>query len=109
MDISTERRFNLRSPASVADHEFDHAVQRATNRGQFENDVQKGDREYDTKEERRVITGSEQKTARANGEIKEGEVTRTNHRGRQVITKGVTSNQIDTQKTQQYEEQKRKR
>jgi hypothetical protein len=50
-----------------------------------------------------VITGSEQKTSRANGETRSGQVTRRNHNGKTVITKGVTSNVIDRQKTQEYE------
>jgi len=49
-----------------------------------------------------VITGSEQKTSRANGETRSGQVTRRNHKGRTVITRGVTSNVIDRQKTQEY-------
>ena len=40
--------------------------------------------------QRRVITGSEQKTARANGEINQKQVTRRNHGGKSVITEGVT-------------------
>lgn len=50
-----------------------------------------------------MITGSEQKTSRANGETRSGQVTRRNHKGRTVITRGVTSNVIDRQKTQEYE------
>ena len=49
-----------------------------------------------------MITGSEQKTSRANGETRSGQVTRRNHKGRTVITRGVTSNVIDRQKTQEY-------
>lgn len=58
-------------------------------------------------EERRVITGSEQKTSRANGETRPGQVIRGNHHGRTVITKGVTLNIIDKQKTQVYEKIKK--
>lgn len=65
------------------------------------------DSQYRTKEERRVITGSEQKTSRANGETRPGQVTRRNHNGRTVITKGVTSNVIDKEKTQVYEKRKK--
>ena len=49
-----------------------------------------------------MITGSEQKTSRANGETRSGQVTMRNHTGRTVITRGVTSNVIDRQKTQEY-------
>ncbi len=91
------------SPATVLDHELDHGVQRATNREQFESDrTPKSDKQYGTKEERRVITGSEQKTARANKETKEGQVTRTNHKGKPVVTKGVKSTEVDNNKTQKF-------
>jgi hypothetical protein len=83
------------------DHELDHGVQRATNLKQFENDrTPKSDKHYGTKEESRVVTGSEQKTAKANKEIKDGQVTRTNHNGKSVVTKGVTSTEVDKNKTQ---------
>jgi hypothetical protein len=36
------------------------------------------DANYDNLEEKRVITGSEQKTAKKHGEIKANEITRTN-------------------------------
>ncbi len=65
------------------------------------------DPQYETKEERRVITGSKQKTSKANGETRPGQVTRRNHGGKTVITKGVTSNVIDKQKTQVYEKRKK--
>ena len=68
-----------------------------------ENRVKGSDLQYGTKEERRVITGSEQKTSRANGEIRAGQVTRRNHKGKTVITQGVTSNVIDRKKTLEYE------
>lgn len=46
-----------------------------------------------TKEERRVITGSEQITAKALGEIKDGEVTRENHSYRNIFeAESPTSN-----------------
>ncbi|MDR1349057.1 MAG: hypothetical protein LBJ63_11655 [Prevotellaceae bacterium] len=100
----------IRSPASVFDHEADHAVDAKTNPVQHETNAQYGtDNQYGTKEERRVITGSEQKTARANGEIKSGQVTRTNHKGSPVITEGVTSTQVNAQKTQEYEKKEAKR
>ena len=40
----------------------------------------------------KIITGSEQKTAKALKEIKRNQVTRTNHKGTPVTTKGPTSN-----------------
>lgn len=65
------------------------------------------DNQYDTKEEHRVITGSEQTTARANGETKGNLPTRKNHRGRHVITTGVTSSVIDPTKTKAYEKRQK--
>jgi RHS repeat-associated protein len=95
------------SPATVFDHEADHAIDAKENPSQHETNAQRGtDSQYDTKEERRVITGSEQKTARANGEIKQGQVTRKNHGGKSVITTGATSTKIDNQKTKEYEKSK---
>lgn len=46
------------------------------------------DQQYYTKEERRVIEGSEQLTARANGEVPKGKVTRRDHGGERVVVSG---------------------
>lgn len=98
----------VNSPATIFDHEADHALEHKTNTHVYEvNRVKDSDPQYETKEERRVITGSEQKTSRANGETRPGQVTRRNHNGKTVITKGVTSNVIDKQKTQEYEKRKK--
>jgi len=53
---------------------------------------------YTNDEEYRVINGSEQLSALANGEIKEGQRTRRNHSGKTVFTKGPTSTVIDHRK-----------
>lgn len=76
------------SPASILSHEADHAND-AIDDG-YNHSVRNTteDSKYDTAEEKRVITGSEQLTARANGEIKKGKVTRTNHNGITVIISG---------------------
>lgn len=58
--------------------------------------------------QRRVITGSEQKTVRANGEINQKQVTRRNHGGKSVITEGVTSNKINEVKTKEYENNRKR-
>lgn len=39
------------------------------------------------------------KTAKANGEIGSGQVTRRNHGGKAVATEGVTSTKIDKERT----------
>lgn len=98
----------VNSPATIFEHEASHALEHKTNEQAYDkNRVRGSDSQYRTKEERRVITGSEQKTSRANGETRPGQVTRRNHNGRTVITKGVTSNVIDKEKTQVYEKRKK--
>jgi RHS repeat-associated protein len=80
------------SPTSVLNHEIDHALQYDTNKNQYISDIRtsSGDN-YNNLEEKRVITGSEQTTARKLGEIGQGEVTRTDHGGTLYETKGVKS------------------
>ncbi|MCS3201772.1 RHS repeat domain-containing protein [Candidatus Bacteroides intestinigallinarum] len=96
------------SPATDFDHEAAHALEHKTNAQEYEvNRIRGNDSQYDSKEERRVITGPEQRTARANGETRPGQMTRRNHKGRTVVTKGVTSNVIDIQKTKEYEKRKK--
>ena len=98
----------VNSPATIFDHEADHALEHKIKAQEYEvNRVRGSDLQYQTKKERRVITGSEQKTSRANGETRPGQVTRRNHNGKTVITKGVTSNVIDEQKTLEYEKRKK--
>lgn len=47
---------------------------------------------YNNPEEKRVITGTEQTTAKALGEITDNEVTRTDHMGVHILMDGPTSN-----------------
>jgi len=95
------------SPATSLEHEIDHAYQAQTNNSKYKKDRSEVDKFYKTKEEKRVITGSEQNTAEANGEIKKGETTRKSHGGRSVIVKGtVSSTNIDFLKTKEYEEKR---
>ncbi len=86
------------SPTSVLSHEGDHALQKNTNPDQIKKDGNTPDKNYKNKEEKRVITGSEQETARKLGEIKEGEVTRKNHRGAIYMVDNPTSTEIKTAK-----------
>ncbi len=88
------------SPATILDHEAAHALEHKRRPAKYEAARSTPDSRYSNEEERRVITGPEQKTAAANGEISRGGVTRTNHGGTSVVTKGVTSNQI----VKEYEE-----
>jgi len=79
------------SPTSVLNHEVDHALQGEKNPEQKKKDKATKDDNYDNAEEKRVITGSEQETAKKLGEIEEGEVTRKDHEGYPYETTGPTS------------------
>ena len=57
----------------------------------FIKDTQTANEQYGSNEEKRVIEGSEQNTAKALEEIKEGEVTRVDHLGIGYNTEGPTS------------------
>lgn len=96
------------SPATGFDHEADHAVNQKLYPDEYKKNTGTADSAYQDKEERRVITGSEQKTARANGEINQKQVTRRNHGGKSVITEGVTSNKINEVKTKEYENNRKR-
>ena len=88
------------SPTTVLNHEFGHALvyDLACHAGKMKEyyaDSEKdSDPNYGTKNDMYVITRIEQRTAKALGEIEKGQVTRTNHSGTFVITKGVTSNEV---------------
>jgi len=90
------------SPATVLEHEADHTLSRVTNKEAHDNRSSVPDPNYSNKEEKRVINGSEQVTARANGEVKSHQVTRKNHYGHTVITNGSTSTIVNLQKTYNY-------
>lgn len=79
------------SPVAVLNHEADHTLRYLKNPDKFAQDSKTLDPDYNDKEEMRVITGSEQKTALALGEISAGEVTRTDHIGIPYITKSPTT------------------
>ena len=84
------------SPATVLNHEADHALQDAENPRQLLKDSKTTDESYQNLEEKRVITGSEQRTALKHGEIKKGQVTRTNHKASYYRTKSPTSTEENT-------------
>ena len=81
----------LLSPTTVLNHEADHALQGNINMEKFIKDTQTANEQYGNNEEKRVIEGSEQNTAKALEEIKEGEVTRVDHLGIGYNTEGPTS------------------
>ena len=92
------------SPSTVLDHEMDHAVgfdeaKKQLDKGnvkawnKFAATTKPGTSvAYGNKEEERVITGVEQNTAQALGEVETGKVTRTDHSGSYVNVDGPTSN-----------------
>jgi RHS repeat-associated protein len=92
----------VRSSASVLDHELDHMVDFSENPAENRDRAMQPNDQYGTNEEERVITGSEQETARANGEIYDGQVTRTNHGGHAVVTGDVTSNKVNNKATSDF-------
>lgn len=62
------------SPATSLEHEVDHAVMNVKLEGKPRPEkIKNSDKQFDTKEERRVITGSEMKTGNLNGEIPKGQ------------------------------------
>ena len=97
------------SPASAFDHEADHANDYLDDPVAHINRRSTPDKSFKNKEERRVITNSEQKTAVANGEIKTGQKTRTTYNQKEIIIKGgVSSTIIDKNETILYYQQKNK-
>ena len=96
MGIKTNE-LQVLSPSTLLNHEIDHALAFDKNPSQYLNDIRMyndnhPDNLYYSLEEKRVITGSEQKTALALGEINEGEITRTDHSGSHVPVSSPTSN-----------------
>ena len=85
------------SATTVINHEADHALREVVNPKQKKKDKNTKDKNYDNKEEKRVIEGSEQRTAKALGEISEGEVTRTDHKGDFVRTVNPTSTKLENE------------
>lgn len=95
----------LKSPAAILDHEAEHARFDLMCRAMAKvggiysiyfailPDALRTteDAQYERLEERRVITGREQKTALALGLISEGQVTRRDHKGDWYLTSGPTT------------------
>jgi hypothetical protein len=75
----------------VLNHEVDHALRHDTNPIQQRIDGQTNDPNYDNQEEKRVIMGSEQETARKLGKLNTTEVTRNNHNGSLYETTSPTT------------------
>lgn len=69
------------SPATRLEHEFDHAVDDHDNHGEHVKRQNQNDNQYENAEEKRVITGSETRTAKKNHES-----VRQNHKGKAYET-----------------------
>ena len=97
--LSTDQDVVL-SPTTILNHELTHALiydlafHKDKMKEFYAEAYSSSDPDYGSKNEMYVITGVEQRTAKALGEIKDGQVTRTNHLGTLVKTKGVTSNEV---------------
>ncbi|OYQ50041.1 hypothetical protein CHU92_00155, partial [Flavobacterium cyanobacteriorum] len=85
------------SPATVLEHEAGHALGSLMNTS--ENRNYGSDAQYDSKEEKRVISGPEQQTARANGEIPMFSRSRSDHKGLPVVTDSPISNKVNKNAT----------
>ena len=81
------------SPVEVLNHEIDHALQHDLNPKQQLEDYDKKNDQYGNEEEKRVIKGSEQVTAKKLDKLKDDEVTRLNHDGSPYETTSPISNE----------------
>lgn len=87
---------NFISPATRLNHELDHALQYDTNIETYNRDVKTsvgGEDETYTVEEKRVVEGTESRTAIRLGEIEEGTLTRLDHSGSPFPTNSPISNE----------------
>ena len=74
-------KFYILSPTTILVHEADHAYKYYTDRKEIWKNKYTLDKQYDDKEEKRVITGSETTVARRLGEIPQNDVPREDHKG----------------------------
>lgn len=91
------------SPSTVLEHEIDHGLDFIKDPiGHFSRSKPNSDSQFGTKEEKRVIKGSEKTTGHVNKEIPKGYL-RKSHNGATVIVEGgVTSKKANKQKSIQY-------
>lgn len=99
--LLTDEKVTL-SPATVFAHESDHAIDDMNDAVKHSNRQSTTNVRYDNDEEQRVIVGTEQKSAIANGEISRGGKTRRNHKGTTVYTISPVSSVIDYYATMYY-------
>lgn len=79
------------SPATMLEHEVAHEVSYQEDTPAHRERQKPDGSKHTNKEEKRVITGTEAKTARANKEVPQN-YTRPNHGGKRIITPDPTSN-----------------
>ena len=91
-----------RSPATVLAHEAGHAKHYDQDPNQTLADKKTKDKEYGDKEERKTIEGEEQRAAKKHKEIKNGAVTRRNHRAK---AKRDVSNKTPYEIEKEHEQQ----
>jgi len=82
------------SPATALEHEFDHAVDDFWDHDAHMDRGKQYDKQYGNKEEWRVMTGSEKKTATKNGEFKPGQVANS-HGGKGYDVNDPTTTKFD--------------
>ena len=98
----------IMSPATVLNHEMTHATRCDTAVEQYNDGNEDAFKEYEKSlkqdasnpygslDEQIVIKGNEQRTAQALGEVKPGQVTRTNHSGKPVQVKSpISTDKVD--------------
>lgn len=94
--IQTENG-DILSPVTILEHEFSHAFSYTSNTAEHLKRKKEGVQGYKNAEEKRVIQGSETKTARANGEISPNKSqSRYSHDGSsaRVPVESPTSNKV---------------
>jgi hypothetical protein len=84
------------SPATMLEHEADHAFSKIVDGSAQYRRTQDGDSNFTNAEEKRVITGNETKTARANGEISKNKKYSRYHHGGNSIKRVHTESPIST-------------
>ena len=83
------------SPATILAHEFEHGVDAETDIDQYITNNNSTDEQYGDKNEKNVITNEEQDISKRHGEIEEGEVTRTDHKGFHVQVQYTDPKEIE--------------
>ena len=80
------------SPITLLNHEGDHGLRFMLDPEGMMKDKRTSHPDYSNMEEKRVIEGSEQKTAEALGEVEKGKPTRKDHWGNKITVSSPNSN-----------------